>query len=173
MSVVLELIKYVLPALIVLATVYLMLKEFFKKETQIRILAARADNRKAINPLRIQAYERLTLFLERIVPENLILRSSSAGINATQLKLKLINNIRDEFDHNLSQQIYISSEAWELIRNAKEEMINLINASGTEINEKSGPAELSKNIFGKYLSLKNSPVKKALEALKKELRQEF
>ena len=86
-----------------------------------RLLELKKDERKVITPIRLQAYERSTLFLERISPEALIPRVHKNGMSARQLQQEMLNDVRREFDHNLSQQMYMSDQVWMVIKKAKEE----------------------------------------------------
>lgn len=173
MTTFLEILKYILPSLVVLAMAWLMLREFLKSEKEKYQFDVKAANHKVIAPLKIQAYERIVLYLERIIPNNLVLRVNIPGMTAVQLKVALLKSIREEFDHNLSQQLFISSHAWELVKNAKEDLINTINIASASLNGNTGSADLSKAIFDKYLAQKNSPIDMAIEYLKEEMRNYY
>ena len=127
---------------------------------------------KIITPIRLQAYERLILFLERISPESLVMRLHKPELSSLQFQTMLILAIREEFEHNLSQQVYMSSQAWELVRNAKEDLIKLVNTAATKLNDNATATELSQKIFELSLSEKLL-LKTALEFLKNEIRQVF
>ena len=87
------------------------------------------ESLKVVTPIRLQAYERMALYLERISPNSLILRTFRPGMDIKALQTAMTKSIRDEWEHNLSQQVYLTTESWNRIREAKEEMINLINGS--------------------------------------------
>ncbi|MCF8230056.1 MAG: hypothetical protein K9G58_13640 [Bacteroidales bacterium] len=173
MTEVLEILKYVLPSLIVLAAVYLMLREFVRREERKMLFQMKDTGRKTVLPMRLQAYERMVLLLERISPENLVMRISKSGMKASQLKAGLIKSIREEYEHNLSQQLYISNEAWARVRNAKEGMVNMINAVGARMDEKSSSAEFTTVLFDKYLNQKKTSIANAMDFIKEEMRKEF
>ena len=113
----LEILKYVLPSLVVLAAAYYLLKLFLDNEQNKRLSDIKMAGYKIITPIRLQAYERLVLFIERISPESLVMRVHKPELSAMQMQTNLIQTIREEFEHNLSQQVYVSSQAWELVRN--------------------------------------------------------
>lgn len=173
MNELLEILKYVLPALVVMATSYYLLKIFLANEQLKRNTDIKMAGYKIITPIRLQAYERLVLFLERISPESLIMRIHNSGMNSAQLQTALLQNVRDEFEHNLSQQVYVSSQAWELIRTAREEIIKLINTAAAKLNENATATDLSQKIFELSLSENKLVTKSALEFLKNEIRQVF
>jgi hypothetical protein len=131
------------------------------------------EEHKVILPLRLQAYERLVLFLERINPNNLIMRMNRPELTASQFQSLLVKTVRDEFEYNLSQQLYISSTAWEQIRNAKEETINLINQASSKVDENAPSSELVREIFNEFLGKDKPSVENALEEIKQEIRKSF
>ena len=171
MDIALELLKYTLPALIVFITAFLLMKGFLHSEEKRRDRETAESARKTILPMRLQAYERLALLLERISPESLIMRVNKPNMTAKQLHAELLSSIRAEFDHNLSQQVYISSQAWEMIRTARGNVINLINAASDQVRDDATAITLSQKIFEQVVQLKNSPVQEALEFLKEEARE--
>ncbi len=167
-TIVLELIKYFIPAIIVFMVVYFLLKNFFDNESQKRQLEIKIETNKVITPLKLQAYERLVILMERMTPNNLIFRVNKPGISASQLKLDLIEEIHNEFNHNVSQQIYVSPQAWQIVRIAKEEMVNIINTAYTHLGPNAVGLDLSKGIFETMIQMENIPTYKALEFLRKE-----
>ncbi|MBR2888122.1 MAG: hypothetical protein IKB95_07830, partial [Bacteroidales bacterium] len=114
-----ELLKYLLPALIVLACTYLTIRQFLIREEQKQRLDLAMGNQKIITPLRLAAFERIILFLERIHPSNLLIRVQDPGMSAKDFQRALLTTIRAEYEHNMSQQIYISDESWEAVKTAK------------------------------------------------------
>ena len=106
---------------------YKIAQAYFDNQQKNQMLQMKIDEHKetlkVVTPIRLQAYERMALFLERISPNSLVLRVFRPGMDTSALQAAMTKTIRDEWEHNLSQQIYISSEAWNRIREAKEEMI--------------------------------------------------
>ena len=170
-----EILKYTLPSLVVFLTAYYLLKQVFEsqKAHDEGILKAELmkENAKILTPVRLQALERMVLFLERIAPSNLILRQNKAGFNAFQFQTRLIHSIRDEFEHNLSQQLYISSPAWEYIVQAKEEVVRLINTAASQLKSDSPASELGQKVIQAEKELKKPIIKQAIDKLKKEMQQ--
>lgn len=173
MVVFLEILKYTLPAALALLGVYLVIHHFFQQET-LRLEAERKiAMQRDIFPVRMQAYERMVLLLERISPNQLILRVNQPGITATQFQSLLTQTIRDEFDHNLSQQVYISSKAWDLVKTAREEMIRLINTAAANLPADSGSANLAGKLLELHAGLEPDPLTRAIEFVKEEARRLF
>jgi hypothetical protein len=173
MSALYELLKYTVPSLVVLATAYYLLKMFLDKETEKTQLQMRLEVQKISLPIRMQAYERLVLLLERIEPAGLLVRTNLPGMNASQLQSALIQTIRSEFEHNLSQQLYVSTKAWEMVRNAREETIKRINTSAMKLTPEATSTDLASLILINDIDAEQSAVKGALDLLKSEARNNF
>jgi hypothetical protein len=121
----------------------------------------------------LQAYERVVLLLERISPESLIMRTQKSSMSSKQFQSLLISSIRAEFEHNLSQQIYISQNSWEAVKNAKESIIKLINVAAARLKPEATSAELGKTILEMYVSIEIQPVTSAIKIVKDEISSEF
>lgn len=164
-------LRYTIPSIVVFITAWFILKEFFQQENRRRNSELMADRMKVSLPLRLQAYERLVLLLERISPNNLIMRVYKPGLSAVELQKQLIKSVRDEYTHNLSQQLYVSPQAWELIKRAYEETVGQINSLASGLKEDASGTDLSQRIL--ETDLEKSPTKKAMDFLKSEARRSF
>ena len=169
----LEILKYILPALVIFFTVYFLMKSFFDNENRKRELEISMEKIKMITPIKLQAYERLTILMERMTPNNLIFRVSQPGISASQLKIELIQDINNEYNHNVSQQIYVSHQAWQMVRIVKEEMINIINTAYSGLGPNAVGIDLSRAIFETLIKMETVPTNKALDFLRKEFQLIF
>lgn len=171
MEILLEIMKYTLPALVVFLTAFVMFRGFLRQE-EMKLQKQVSDrNRKTVLPIRLQAYERLALLLERISPEALIMRVNKPGMTANQLHSELLTSIRTEFDHNISQQVYISNEAWDLIIVARGKVINLINNATSQVKDEATALTLSQKVFEMTQELTEQPISEAMKFLKKEMEQ--
>ena len=172
MDMILEIAKYTIPAVVVLFTAILLSRSFLRMEERKRAFELRIINQKAALPVRLQAYERIALFLERIAPNNLIQRVRRRGMSAADLHLALIQDVRKEYEHNLSQQIYISPEAWMIVSTAKEEMITILNRVAANLPINTAEKDLTKGIFEFFLDERNQmPTQKALLFIKQEVKK--
>ncbi len=147
----------------------ILLRVYMKRPQQPTGNQVVVEEQKIILPLRLQAYERIVLFLERITPNNLIMRLNRPEMNAVQFQSLLIKTIREEFEYNLSQQLYISTRAWELVKNAKEETITLINQASSKVPEAASSADLVRVLFEQFLGKDKFPADTALDEVKKEI----
>ncbi len=164
-------LRYAVPSLVVFLTAWFLLKEFFQQENKRRHADLMSDRMRISMPLRLQAYERLVLFLERISPNNLIMRIYKPEWSAKELQRQLIKSVRDEYTHNLSQQLYVSPQVWELINKAYEETLGQINALASSLEENASATDLSQKILES--DLERSATERAMEYLKSEARKSF
>ena len=168
-----DIAKMLLPAIAVLVTAFYVMKKFFENEDRKRTHDGKRANTKQIIPIRLQAYERMVLFLERISPDSIVMRVHKKGMSARALQTTLLQTIRSEFEHNIAQQVYVSNAGWDLSKRAKEEMIKLVNVSASKVNDNATGIELSKYIFGHAAEYDKLPTQIAIEYLKKEIRHSF
>jgi len=143
-------------------------KVFTKQRYDIR-----NKNTEITLPLRLQAYERMCLFLERITPNNLLLRLVPSASNALELQQILLFEIREEYNHNLAQQLYISIDAWGQVSNAMNEIVSVINQAATEVDAEAPASDLAKKIFAKVIEQEIQPTTHALKFVKQEIQGIF
>ncbi|UTW63254.1 hypothetical protein KFE98_03605 [bacterium SCSIO 12741] len=171
MDIVLEILKLTIPGMIVFLTTFYMLKQVLESQYKRKELELRREARQAFTPTKVNAYERLTLFLERIHPSELVLRTHKKGMKGRHFQSELVKSIRTEYQHNLTQQLYVSPEAWGLIKIAKEETIKLINIAASNMPENASGIDLSNMIFQIMMKMKENPVDVAKDYLRRELRK--
>lgn len=167
-----EIMKILLPSAIVFLTAYYLVKNFLDHESRKRVVDLKLANQTVITPIRLQAYERVILFLERINPTSMVMRLNKVG-SVAEFQGELLKTIRTEYEHNLSQQIYMSTKSWDAIVKAKEETIKLINVASTRITANSSAMELAQAIISVSSQLTELPTKAAIEYVKKEIGKEF
>lgn len=169
-----ELLFYLLPGVLVLASTLITLRFFLKKESRLSSIELALKNKQHTLPLRLTAYERLSIFLERITPQNLVVRLPAGDMDATSYRFLLINQIRSEFEHNLAQQVYVSSKLWTTIVLVKDEYIKNLNLIGTSLGTEASGKELTKALLTFYMENEHEmPSQNALDLLKKEVRTLF
>ena len=128
----LQILSYCLPSVIVAAIAYLLFQQYFKNEDRARQWRLRKDLHKEALPLRLQAYERLTLLLDRTSPQKLALRVAPASQDKMAYELLLIEHINAEYEHNITQQIYVSSDLWNVILISKDTTLQIIHRIATD-----------------------------------------
>lgn len=167
MSTPLIIVIAVVPSLILAVAAYLIVRQFIENEQRKRLLDLKYEAKNHVLPMRLQAYERMAMFLERIEPNQLIFRVNNPELTAYQMQTILLATIRSEYEHNLSQQIYISAEVWDSIKNAKERVVNIINLAAGKLPDGAMATDLHTQIFEAVAE--NSPTATAMQRLKKEI----
>lgn len=162
-----ELLLSLLPAILVGAIAYYFFKQHIANEDGRRRYLLQKDMQKEAFPLRLQAYERMALFLERISPSKLLLRVNPTSSEKDSYESLLIANIEQEFEHNLSQQIYVSDECWNIVVAAKNATIQLIRKAN--MLEKTDTANKLREVVLTELMEKQPPSNTALEYIKQEV----
>ncbi len=174
MEALIDILKIILPAGVVFAATYFLVQRFLTNEQNRRDFELKKASQSSITPLKIQAYERVVIFLERIHPNTLVVRVNKHGMTSHVLHQELIKAIKSEYEHNISQQIYLSHNAWELVKNGKEEVIKLVNISATKVPHDSNSNDLAMMVLNITANLdKRLPSEVALEYIKKEISQVF
>lgn len=172
----LALLFTLLPTLLLIIAVGIFLyiiTKHFQNTHQVRLLEVRMRKDAVVLPTRLHAYERVVLLLERITPSNLLLRVSGVGQTATDYHRVLLTEIRNEFNHNMSQQVYMSDQVWQQVKQAREEVVNLINKTYREMPEEARGNDLAKRILETVLTTETDPTASAIIAVKEEMREIF
>ena len=164
---VVELLLYALPALITGLVAFYFFKEHTKNEDGRRRFLLHKDLQVNAMPVRLQAYERMVLFLERITPSKILIRIKPTSSNKESYESLLIATIEQEFEHNLSQQIYISSDCWNIITAAKNATIQLIRKAS--LLEKTTTANKLREVVLTEMMEKNAPSDAAISFIKNEV----
>lgn len=174
MNALVEILKIMIPAGAVFAAAYFLVKRFLDNDQKRREHELKKSTLGTITPLKIQAFERIVIFLERINPNSLVIRVNKNGMSARQLHLELVSAVKTEYEHNLSQQIYLTAGAWELVKTSKEEIIQLVNISSSKVPSDANSSELAMMILNITANLgKKLPNDVAIDYLKKEIAQIF
>ncbi len=143
----LEILKYTIPALVVLIATSTIVNRFLISENQRKQMAIFQDAQDVTLRLRLQAYERLTLFIERLSPRQLIPRVYDPSMTVQDLQTAMMLAVRTEFEHNLSQQIYVSKNVWETVKGVKEQELNMLNRISQTLDPEASARELHARII--------------------------
>jgi len=168
-----DLLKIVLPAGMILYAMFLVVKSFLTKDFERRLIEMKVKNTEIILPIRLQAYERMSLFLERISLSHVIVRVNDPSYNVVQFQQVLLTDIRNEFQHNLSQQVYMSDQTWVLIKKSMEDIVSTINMAASVLPPDARGIELARKVFEIQSERNEEPTAPALKYLKDEIRRVF
>lgn len=152
---------------------YLTIKSFISRELSKKEVDLKIKTMETVLPIRLQAYERMVLYLERISPHNIVVRVNDHGFNVADLRMRLLHDIREELNHNLSQQLYMSEELWTQVKTATEEVIAVVNQAASNLDQEAKSIELAKAIFDRMAAMKQDPIEIALSKAKEEIQKIF
>lgn len=172
-----ESLKYVLPSLVAVAGMYFLVSSFLEDEREKRRMEImyniKQQNQKQALPLRLQAYERMVIYLERIHPNQLIQRVKEPGMNVAMFRDAMVETIRQEYEYNLAQQIFISNDRWALLSEVKEQQIALIHQLASALPQDLSATELAKALLNYTFEIEKGkfPTEIAIRYLKDEIRE--
>jgi hypothetical protein len=170
-----ELLVVLAIVIVALASIIFLVLNFNKKINFSESLAVQGELRKQRQEFflshRMEAYQRAILYMERIHPVTIVMRMNQQNVNAVLFQSMLLKAIRDEYDHNVAQQMFISPNAWHLLKNAKEETVKLINVGASDLPSDSSSSDLAKAIITLTADINPLPSEIAIEALKAEFQQ--
>lgn len=166
-----EVLKLFLAGALLVALVFYVFKGYFDRYQSIQIKNYKMALNKDLLPLRLQALERMTLFVERINPANLLVRVHNPGMTAKQMQILVLEEVRAEYQHNVTQQLYLSTEAWNIVKRVKDDTVSLVNSAMKELNPESSAVELSKIVFSRLESLEQSPYDLAMMVIKSQYQE--
>ena len=161
-----------IPLIVAGLAIYIFSKYLQYEETRQRLAIDKA-RLEIVVPARMQAYERIVLFMERTQPENLVRRTLKANSSARSFQSELLATVRGEYEHNISQQIYISLNAWAMVKTATEETIRLVNVAATKVSTNDSATDLGEKIIEISSQIGKFPTSIAIENIKKEFAQYF
>ena len=167
-TVILEIVKITVPALIVFLTVYYVMKTYLEKQYQLKQLEYKQGQQKTTIPMRLQAYERLSLFCERIAIPSILLRLRESDQTVAELRLKLLLNIQQEYEYNITQQVYVSDQLWQIIKISRNDTQTIVNGVAEKFDPKSPSSNLASALLNFMDKQPASSLDKALIAIKKE-----
>lgn len=168
-----EILKIFVPLLIIAGVCYFIVRTFLQYDEKKAKIKAENTKQEIIIPARLQAYERIILLLERISPENLIRRTLRVTLTAKIYQGDLIGAIRNEYEHNISQQVYMSPTAWAMVKTATEETIRLVNVSASKLPPSAMASDLAENILRITAQITKFPTHVAIDNIKREFAQYF
>lgn len=169
MEILVDILQLTVPSVLIFLTAYLLLRNMIRNDQDKRRQELFLQNSKTVTPIRLQAYERMVLFLERISLESMLVRVNSPGMTAAQLHSSLLSTIRSEFEHNLSQQIYMTQQAWEVVKNARSNTIRMINTEFEKMPENATGFDFSKQLLSHLMELDKESTRVAIEYIKNEV----
>jgi len=156
-----------------LLAIYYILKNDIQRFFNLKHVELNKESRAQILPLRLQAHERLIIFIDRINPANLLVRLHQQGIGIAALQAGILNEVRSEYQHNITQQLYVSSITWNVVHKLKDDTIAMINNAVQGLPADANGIELSKAILQHMATIDENPYDLSIELIKKDIQQLF
>jgi hypothetical protein len=173
MDVVLQIALIIFPAGAVLLTTIFFLRKESSQELRSMQIEMKKQRQEFFLPNRVESYQRAVLLMERIHPNSLVMRLHNPGLPARALQAEFLQAIRDEYDHNVAQQLFVSIQGWQMVKNSKEETVKIINLAGNQMSAAATGMDLSAKIFEIVAEIGQLPTEITVEYLKRELQELF
>ncbi len=163
----------VIPTAAIAGVSLYLVRQFMEQEQKRQQVKLKENARNTVLPVKLQAYERLVILLERIRLNNLVMRVTKPGMNAQYLQREMLKQIRGEFEHNLSQQLYVSETAWKLVVNAREQGIAIMNMVGEKVDHEESANKYTTLLLQLAATEDYNAVEIAVAHLRKEMNSIF
>jgi hypothetical protein len=169
----LDIVKFTVAGLGVVWIAFYLLKPYLDRSESMQLVELKKTISSQTLPLRLQAYERVVLFIERINPSNLLIRLNNPDYSAAELYMLIVAELRNEYQHNVTQQIYVSSNTWAIVKRLKDETLSVVNNAIKSLPETATGLELSRTILTQVSQSENNPYDIGLSLIRKELEELF
>jgi hypothetical protein len=168
-----DVIKYAVAGLCVVALAYYLIRPHLDRAEKFQLLELRKAVANQTLPLKLQAYERIVLFVERVNPANMLIRLNANEYSAGELQSIVLAEIRNEYQHNVSQQIYVSANAWGIVRRVKDDTMSIVTNTIKGLPDDATGLELSRTILTHLSKLEENPYDMASAMIRKDLEDIF
>ncbi|RAJ20693.1 DUF7935 family protein [Pedobacter cryoconitis] len=158
---------------ITVAFAWYLVRNEVQKYFSLKSFEARKEERSHLLPLRLQAHERMIVFIERINPANLFVRLYQPGISAKELQAVILNEIRTEYQHNVTQQLYVNPVSWNVLRKLKEDTLAMLNNAVAGLPADASGIDLSRKVLEHMAAIPENPYDLSLELIQKDIHQLF
>ena len=172
-SYLLDILKFSVAGILVFFTGWFFVRRHLRTTYNLHLIDLKKSTQAQTLPLRLQAYERMVIFLERLNPVNMLVRLHVTNTTVRELQHIVLADIRAEYQHNITQQLYVSPEAWHLLKRLKEDTISLMNNAARGLSPDAPAADLSKAILTHLGSLEENPYDLAMNRIKGEVQHLF
>ncbi|MDB5131854.1 MAG: hypothetical protein JWR02_1603 [Mucilaginibacter sp.] len=169
----LDILKFTVSGVAVVWIAFYLFKPYLDKSEKLQILELKKLISGQTLPLRLQAYERLVLFIERVNPANMLVRLNATAYSAHDLYSLVVEEVRNEYQHNITQQIYVNGRSWAVVKHIKDDTLNIINNAVKSLPESATGLDLSKTVLAYMSRLEDNPYDIATNMLRKDLEELF
>jgi hypothetical protein len=168
-----EILKLIVAGVGVVYVAFYLLKPYLDKSESLQLIELKKSISSQTLPLRFQAYERIVLFVERVNPSNMLVRMGGTELSALELHSIVVAEIRNEFQHNITQQIYVSSRAWAIVKRVKDDTLSIITNAVKGLPANATGLDLSKTVLAHLSHLDDNPYDIALNIIREDMEAFF
>lgn len=168
-----EVIKIAIAGIAVVFVAFYLLKPFLENKEKLQLLELKKATGTQTLPLRLQAYERIILYIDRVNPANLLVRLNASAYTAAELHSLIVTEVRNEYQHNVTQQLYISTRAWQVVKRMKDDTLNLTKSAMQALPEGATGLDLGKTILSHLSKLETDPYDIATSLIRAEVEELF
>ena len=172
-SFLLEVLKFTLAGIGIVMVAFYMAKPYLENREKLQLLDLKKSASAQTLPLRLQAYERVVLLIDRVNPANLLPRLNATAYTAAELHSIIVSEVRNEFQHNVTQQLYVSGRAWQLVKRIKDDTLNLVNNVSKSLPEEASGLDFSRAILSHLSKLETDPYDTAVSMIRTDLEELF
>ncbi|MHA4893115.1 DUF7935 family protein [Pedobacter sp. PWIIR3] len=162
-----------LAGIIIVGFAYFLVRDKLNQYLKFKTTVVTEKDNSQLPGLRLQAYERLIIFVERINPANILIRLHQPGISVKVLQSMVINEINAEYQHNIAQQLYINSTTWNIIRKLKEDTQAMVGSAATGLPQDASGLDLSKRVLQHLAGLEENIYDLTIDLIKRDIQQQF
>jgi hypothetical protein len=169
----LDILKYTLAGIGVVFAAFYLFKPYLDRSENLQLIELKKAVSSQTLPLRLQAYERLVLLVERISPANMLVRLNSSAYMADELQSIIITEIRTEYQHNITQQIYVNEAAWLVVKRLKDDTMVMVSSAARGLQAGATGLDLGKTILNHLSQLENDPYEMAAKLIRQNIQELF
>ncbi|UEG53730.1 hypothetical protein LLH06_01925 [Mucilaginibacter daejeonensis] len=172
-NILLDILKMTIAGVGVVWVAFYLIKPYLDKTQRLQVLELKKAADNTTLPLRLQAYERIVLLVERLSPASMLVRLNQAGYSAADLHLLAIQEVNNEYQHNITQQVYVSSRAWGVVRRLKNDTTTLLNNTYRSLPEGASGLDLARTVLAHLSQQENDPYEVAASMIRADLDELF
>jgi len=166
-----EVIKLAIAGIVVVCVAFYLVKPYLENKEKLQLLELKKATGNQTLPLRLQAYERVVLLIDRINPANMLLRLNPSAYSAAEFHSLIVAEVRNEYQHNITQQIYVSPRAWQVVKRIKDDSLNLTNKVYSTMPEGASGLDLAKTILAQLSQFEADPYDVSLSLIRADLEE--
>jgi hypothetical protein len=163
-----EIVKLCVPTFLAVGGMYMLFTKYLSSQYKLNVLQYQREQGSRTEPFRLQAYERLSLYCERIQIENLLFRLHVPGASAGEMKAAMLITIQQEYEHNISQQLYVSESLWHIIKTSRDLTRGMVMEAGSNIPSNASNTDLEQVLLKNLSEIDSTPTDVALRAIRTE-----